>query len=140
MAAKGSSPVVVLAVHVFGYRAADGHKLRAWCGGQKPATRYGELQYVRQRHAGFAAQQSALFVKGDEAIEQNHIQQRATVIQAAISVTAAQAIWQHQPFNGGQISDLVAPADRDNVLRFEFGVTSPGLVSAFCHQRTLSSM
>jgi hypothetical protein len=67
--------MVVLAVDVIGDGAADGDKFCARGDGQKPAPGDGEVQYLGQGDATFAAQQAVGRIEGDEAVQPSRRQE-----------------------------------------------------------------
>jgi hypothetical protein len=81
--------LVVLAMHIVGDRAAERDELRAGQDRREPAGRHRDAQQPLQRQAGLGAENSALAVEQDDAIELVGDQQPPVLVQADVAIGAA---------------------------------------------------
>jgi len=115
--------VVVLAVHVAGDAAADGHELRPRRHRRKPAPRQEDAQDLGEREPGLAGERAPLAVEGDHAVGPRRLEDeragrgrhgRVTVGSAEpAGQDRAAARRQQEPFrphDGSALDGVAAPA------------------------------
>src|SRR5271170_3698578 len=78
MVPEGSGDVMVFAVNVVGDSATYGDVLGAGGYREEEATRYGEIQYLGQRHSGLAAKNAGLRIEVEKLVETPSREQRSS--------------------------------------------------------------
>ncbi len=96
MAAEGAAAVVVFAVYVVGNGAANGDKFGAGRDGQEPAARHEQVEDFGQGYACFAAQESCLLVKGDEALEVRKVERYTVFIETTVAIAATIGVGEYR--------------------------------------------